>query len=248
MQKLWFYRTTNQQGLECIFFTDNTSISNQTWPGEEGETEYSPPSRTQPFVLPVTLWVCVTPWPWGLYINCHTASHAAPLDSLRAYRWSSSIPRRQKPLSCRLAFSLGRKPCSHATQQPECLCLLTLLPSLPGSPGWPGTPANPCSNDMRHIEWGCYIRVYLATAAGRLWPASGWKKKKRSWGQMFVPHVLGRFAVKGDTVLAGFQKKKKKKEGMNRKEWRCPAAVVNCVALLRLWSHFTAYKAICSLL
>lgn len=29
---------------------------------------------------------------------------------------------------------------------------------------------------------------------------------------MFVPHVLGRFAVKGDTVLAGVSKKKEKEK------------------------------------
>lgn len=32
---------------------------------------------------------------------------------------------------------------------------------------------------MRHIECECYIRVYLATAAGRLWLASGEKKGKK---------------------------------------------------------------------
>lgn len=37
-------------------------------------------------------------------------------------------------------------------------------------------------------------------------------EKKRSCGQMFVPHVLGRFAVKGDTVLAGVSKKQKKRK------------------------------------
>lgn len=35
---------------------------------------------------------------------------------------------------------------------------------------------------------------------------------------MFVPHVLGRFAVKGDTVLAGVSKKKKKKKKEARTE------------------------------
>lgn len=114
------------------------------------------------------------------------AGPAAPLDSLKAYRSSSPIPRWQKPLSCRLAFSPGWKPCSQATQQPECLCLLTLLPSLPGSPGWPGTPANPCSNDMRHIEWGCYIRVHLATTTGRLWLASVAKKREKLWTDVFA--------------------------------------------------------------
>lgn len=35
---------------------------------------------------------------------------------------------------------------------------------------------------------------------------------------MFVPHVLGRFAVKGDTVLTAVSKKKKKEARTARSE------------------------------
>lgn len=67
------------------------------------------PSGTLPCVLPVTLWVCVTPWPCSPFINCHTTSphlpftHAGPAQPF-CHKSSSPPPKQQQPLSCCLAF------------------------------------------------------------------------------------------------------------------------------------------------
>lgn len=156
--------------------------------------------------------VCVCMWPLD-----HEAYSLIVIQQARTSPWLFAgpqiifaSPKTTKTTQLLFGLSPGQvltasTNTSQATQLVDCFCLLTLLPSLPGSPGWPGTPADPCGKDMHHSELGATFAC-IWHCKEKLWLVSCKKIKKRRKKEedanRFVPHVLSRFAMTGNTALA----------------------------------------------
>lgn len=200
-------------------------------------------------MLPVTLWACVCVWPLDqedYILIVIQQGPTAPLDSSQSYRSSSPIQRQQKAFSCCLAFSLGQVL---IVRPHNCLTVSVYSPFCPLFPVPLADPAvRPIPAEMTcdMSELGV-TSLCIWQSSERLWLASGKKKKKqnskKAYRQMFVPHVLSRFAVKGDAALAEL----KMHEQIGVRTSSCRFHCYSSGGFLVTSAPFPGNQAICSL-